>query len=314
MSDLVSVECPNCGAPLKVKEAGDEAREVRCPKCKEAFVVEAREDEPPTARKKRAPVQAEEDDSPRPRRRGAPPREEDEDDSTPLKNKRRGARAREEDEEEGRTGKRKKKQKAGRSQLVLLGIAAGVGVLVLCGIVLAVVLMPHGKKMTAPDSFATYDAPEGEFACLVPADWKLQEAGIKNTRSITVKKGSASIHIRQSLAGSLLGDIAGAGERDANVPDERLPVSRVHDLKKAGVAEEFSKYQEEAPTTVMTKSFGKARRSAFTCSGTFGGKKRGYRATVLANMISYDIICQCSEADWAVLEPAFAKVIASLGH
>jgi predicted Zn finger-like uncharacterized protein len=293
MSDLVAVECPNCSAQLKVKESGDTARKVRCPKCKETFVVEARGDEPPPPRKKRAPAPAEEDDSPRVKRRRAP--------------------AREEDEEEGRAGKGKKKQKAGRNQLVVLGIASGVGFLVLCGIVLAVVLMPRGKKLTAPESFANYDAPEGEFACQVPAGWNLQEAGIKNTRSITVKKGSASIHIRQSLAGSLLGDIAGARERDADPSDERLPVSRVHDLKKAGVAEEFGNYQEEPPTTVMTKGFGKARRSAFTSSGMLG-KKRGYRATVLANMISYDIICQCSEADWAVLEPAFAKVIASLGH
>jgi hypothetical protein len=296
-----------------VKESGETAREVRCPKCKEAFVVEAREDEPAPARKKRAPVQEEEDDSPRVKRRGAPAREEDEDDSPPVKNKRRGARARDDDEEEGRAGKRKKKQKAGRNQLVFLGIASGVGLLLLGGIVLLVVFFPRGKKMTTPESFAGYNAPEGEFACLVPADWKLQEAGIKNTRSITVKKGSASILVRQSLAGSLLGDIAGAAERDGNVPDERLPVSRVHELKKASVAGEFSNYQEEAPTTVVTKGFGKARRSAFTSSGTFG-KKRGYRATVLANMISYDVICQCSEADWDVLEPAFAKVIASLGH
>jgi predicted Zn finger-like uncharacterized protein len=292
MSDLVAVECPNCSAQLKVKEPPDTARKVRCPRCKEAFVVAAREDEPPPPRKKRAAVPAEEDDSPR--------------------GKRRGARARE-DDEEGRAGKRKKKQKAGQKQLVVLGIASGVGVLVLGLVVLAVVLMPRGKKMTAPESFVNYNAPEGEFGCLVPAGWNLQEAGIKNTRSITAKKGSARIHIRQSLAGSLLGDIAGARERDPNPPDERLAVSLVHDIKKAGVAEEFGNYQEEPPTTMMTKGFGKARRSAFTASGMLG-KKRGYRATVLANMISYDIICQCSEADWAVLEPAFAKVIESLGH
>jgi hypothetical protein len=278
MSDLISVECPNCSAPLKVKESPDTARKVHCPECKEAFVVEPRGDEPaPTARKKRAP-------------------------------------AREDDEERGRAGgQRKKKRKAGAQQLVILGVASGVGLLVLGGIVLAVVLMPRGKKMTAPESFVSYSAPEGEFGCLVPADWDLKAAGTQNTRSLTVKKGSASIHIRQSLAGSLLGDIAGAGGGDAKLPDEHLPVSRVHDLKKAGVAEEFRKYEEEPATTVMTKGFGKARRSAFTSSG-MAGKKRGYRATVLANMISYDIICQCPEADWAMLEPAFAKVIESLGH
>jgi hypothetical protein len=292
MSDLVSTECPNCGAKLKVRESAEEAR---CPKCKETFPVDDRgeDDEPPPPRKRRAS------------------RSEDADDSPPAGRRRR--RPAPDDEGEGRPGRKKKKEKAGQNQLVVLGIASGLGLLVLVGLLLLLVFMPRGKKMTAPESFANYNAPEGEFGCVVPADWNLQEAGIKNTRSITVKKGSASIHIQQSLAGSLLGDIAGAGERDPNPPDERLAVSRVHEIKKDAAAGEFSKYQEEPPTTVMTRGFGKARRSAFTASSMLG-KKRGYRATVLANMISYDVICQCSEADWAVLEPAFTKVIASLGH
>jgi hypothetical protein len=173
--------------------------------------------------------------------------------------------------------------------------------------------MPRAKKMTAPDSYAAYQAPEGEFSCLVPADWRLEEGGIKNTRSITVKKGGASIVVRQSLAGSLLGDIAGARNQGPDPPDDQLPVSRVHELKKEGAAEDVGgKYQEEPATTVMTKGFGKARRSAFTSTGSLSSK-RGYRATVLANMISYDVTCMCSPDDWAVLEPAFTKAIESLG-
>lgn len=289
MSDLISIECPNCSAKLKVRDSGDPDKKVRCPKCEESFAVGEQEEEPPVAaRKRRAPV--DEDDSPAPRKRRKSGRDDGEDD-------RRG----------------KKKKKAGLNQLVLLGIASGVALLVLVGIVLLVVFMPRGKKLTAPESYSTYQAPEGEFSCLVPADWRLEEGGIKNTRSITVKKGKASIHVRQSLAGSLVGDIAGAANMGADVPDDRLPVSRVHELKKDAIAEEVGgKYEEEPATTVMTKGFGKARRSAFTSTGALS-KTRGYRATVLANMISYDVICQGSPDDWVVLEPAFAKAIESLG-
>lgn len=303
MSDLVAVECPNCSARLKVEESGDTAKTVRCPKCKEKFVVGASENEPPPPKKKRSPAPAA---TPVP----APAEEAEENDSP--RGKKRRARAAEGDEKSGRTGKRKKRP-AGLNPLLILGIASGVGLLMVGAIVVALVLMFSGTKTTAPESFANYDAPEGEFACQVPADWELQEAGIKNTRSITVKKGGASIYIRQSLTGSLFGDIAESRQRDGNPPDELSPVSNVHELKKERMAEEFGYNKEEPPTMVMTKGFGKARQSAFTISGVFG-KKRGYRVTALANLISYDIICQCPEADWPVLEPTFTKVIASLGH
>jgi hypothetical protein len=298
MSDLVSVDCPNCGAKLKIRESTEESKRVRCPECHEAFVVEPPEDDPP----------------PRARRRREPEPEEEPAEESPPPRKKRSRSARDEDEDDGGHRGKKKRQKQGSGQLLLLGLAVVGAFLLLGGVVLLFVLMPRGKKMTAPESYTTYQAPEGEFSCEVPADWALQETGIKNSRSITVKKGKASIHVRQSLAGSLLGDIAGAGQRDADPPDDRLPVSRVHEIKKAGVADEVGgKYTEEPAVTVMTKGFGKARRSSFTSAGTFS-RARGYRATVLANMISYDVICQCAPEDWELLEPAFAKAIASLGH
>lgn len=181
-------------------------------------------------------------------------------------------------------------------------------------VVLVVLLMRRSPaKLTAPTAFETYNAPEGEFSVQYPADWNWQDGGIKNQRTFVAKKGSAKIEIRQSLAGSLMGDIAGAGS-DPNAPDDRQPVARVHEFKKAGWAEEIGgKYEEQPATTISTKGLGKARRSAFTSSSMFQ-KKRGYRATVLATMISYDVICMCSEEDWPMMEPAFTKVIQSLGQ
>lgn len=289
MSDLVSVECPNCGAKLKVRDSDEDTKRVRCPDCEEAFVVQLRDDDPPPkARKKRDPEPA--DDEPAPKKRRKP-----------------------RDDDEPRGKNKKKEQPQGFGQLIFLVFGVAAAFLVLGAVVLLFVVMPRNKKVTAPESYTTYEAPEGDFSCQVPGDWKLQEAGIKNTRSITVKKGNASIIVRQSLAGSLIGDIGGAMQRDNEPSDDRLPVSQVHEFKKAGVAEEIGgKYTEEAPVTILTKGFGKARRSEFTSAGTFS-RTRGYRATVLAHMISYEIVCQCSPDDWPALEPAFAKVIATLG-
>src|SRR5258708_11620353 len=41
MSESISVECPQCGAKLKLKNRSSVGKRVPCPKCKTPFVVEA---------------------------------------------------------------------------------------------------------------------------------------------------------------------------------------------------------------------------------------------------------------------------------
>jgi hypothetical protein len=211
--------------------------------------------------------------------------------------------------------KRKKKRRVGRRAVVLL--VAGAVLLILFlggGVALSFWLYPRltsgGPSAVAPESYRIYQAPEDAFQCDYPSGWAVRREGVKDHFTVTFSKGTASIRISQSLAGSALGDIAGAAD-PGNDPD-RSPVARVHAFKQAQLADEFSGY-DEGPAEAVTGRFGAARRSAFTASGLLGRKLRGYRATALGPLIQYDIVCQCPEADWEVLRPAFARAIESLG-
>jgi hypothetical protein len=213
---------------------------------------------------------------------------------------------------EKRKGKKKGQSVARRN--LLIGGAALVVLVLIGGLALSFWLYGRLRSdrpsVAVPTSFDTYDVPEG-FHCEYPADWKARHEGVKDHYDWTCKRGAASVHISQGMVGSLLGDIAGAlGGQDNN--PEHSPVARVHEVKRRVIADEFQNYQEEPAQTVNTH-FGQARRSAFTASGTFGRKIRGYRATALALQTQFDVVCQCPEADWENLQPAFARVIESLG-
>jgi hypothetical protein len=198
--------------------------------------------------------------------------------------------------------------------------------LIIGGIVLAVVVLGGGiglsfwiyqkvrtdrPSVAVPTAFTPNEAPDKSFRYEYPADWKIHTEGAKDHYETTITRGSASIKITQGIVGSLLGDIAGAGD-PGNDP-ERSPVARVHELKRAAATEGLSKYQEEKAQTVRTK-FGDARVSAFTATaGTFSQRVRGYRATVLGHMTQFDILCQCPTADWENLEPVFSRLIAGFG-
>ena len=90
------------------------------------------------------------------------------------------------------------------------------------------------------------------------------------------------------------------------------PVAQVHEMEKEEFAEEIGGCEEQAPLAVKT-GLGDARKSEFTTSGTFGGTIRGYRVTALSLDRRVRVVCQCSESDWENLQPAFDRVIESLG-
>jgi hypothetical protein len=210
--------------------------------------------------------------------------------------------------------KRRKREKEPKGSNALLFAAIGFGALVsliIVGVVIFfIVRMGATSKITAPDSFSFYESPEAVFHIEKPSGWKVSASGIKGSLGVEIEKSSAVIKVKESLRGSLVGDIAGSGTR-GDEPDERSPVAAVHALKQKEFAEEYSHYEEDKPTFVNTR-FGKVARSEF--KGVKGlGKVRGYRATALAGQTSFDISCQCSEAHWEMLRPAFERAIASLG-
>jgi hypothetical protein len=212
--------------------------------------------------------------------------------------------------------KRKKQEEAGMSKGLIIALAGGGAVLVLGLAVLIIVWAARsGAKPMVVSSYYNYSSAESEFGIEYPEGWIVKDGGIKDHRTASFDKGSASIHVSQSIFGSVVGDIAGSQTNpNVPVPDDLQPVARVHELKKKAFLEEMGNNCKEGKAeTVQTRGFGNARRSVFTTSAAFK-KTRGYRATVLATLVSYDIVCECSESDWPTLEPAFARIIQSIGH
>ncbi len=206
-----------------------------------------------------------------------------------------------------RRKKKKKKRTASPWPMVARWAGGGVIVLGIVGFVIWVVVQLVGggapaQPVTAWDRFTT---EENEFALDFPADWHPRGYGLRGNREVEIKGPNASITVKENITGSLVGDIANAATRGKPVPDERLPVAVVHEIRRP---KDSSSYQEEPAVTVMTK-FGKARRSAYK-----DGSKRGYRATVLMHQTALDIYCECRASDWDTLRPAFERVIQSLGR
>jgi hypothetical protein len=171
-----------------------------------------------------------------------------------------------------------------------------------------------GGGVEAPASFASYNAKDGSFACEYPDGWETAGGG-KGHQWAKFTSGSAEIKVQTNITGSLMGDIAQARNQSAGIDqaDEELaPVARVHQMEKEGFAEEIGGCEEQAPVVIKT-GLGDARRSEFTTSGAFGGTIRGYRATMLSLDKRVRVVCQCSESDWENLQPAFDRVIVSVG-
>jgi hypothetical protein len=223
---------------------------------------------------------------------------------------------RDDDELEERPRRRKKKSKSQTPAMKYLLVASVIGtaLVVVVVIVLAIVIVFRAgtAKTPTPQEYVGYDAPEDVFHVDFPKGWNIQHGGMKTIYWATAEKGSASIKVHESFIGSLLGDIANAGTPDLNVPDEELPVSKVHEMKRILMDDDYTNYREEPAVSVRTR-FGLARRSEFT--GREGLKKvRGYRVTTLAGQEQIRIVCTCSPSDWDNLEPAFNRVIESVGR
>jgi hypothetical protein len=223
------------------------------------------------------------------------------------------------DQEDDRPRRKKKKKRQSETNqkwipYLIIGAGAFCVLMLLIGVVIVgvVVARSPSNKLTTPTAYENYDCPEDVFHVDLPKDWKIEGGGKKNVYFVTAKRGSAEITVNENLVGSLIGDIAGAATPDMNASDDRLPVSRVHEFKRKVFEEEYGKYQEDEAVTIRN-GFGKTRRSGFT--GTLGGlrKMRGYRSTSLGAMTQITAVCRCSAGDWDIVEPAFARVIESLG-
>ena len=192
------------------------------------------------------------------------------------------------------------------SKSLLNVVACAGGLLLLAGC---------GGNVPAPTSYTNYNAKDGSFSCDCPEGWNCQGGG-KQTQWVKCKSGGATVEIKTSILGSMMGELAEARNNEFGpgpIDDSMTPVAKVHDSRKEAFAEDYKNYEEQPATTVKSNR-GDVRVSEFTASGPLGGKIHGYRATALGHDVSVHIACTCSESNWPTLQPAYDHVIASLGR
>lgn len=204
---------------------------------------------------------------------------------------------------------------SGQTKMLVAGIAAG-GLFLVGGLVLGVVLLLpklSGSKIEAPTQFEEFREKNFPFAIEnVPSGWEKEFGGGDSGRAAWARftKGRAKISIRESLKGSLVGGQPNMQDKGA---EELEPVAGVHMFQRRFIEEDYGSFDEGPPQKLITK-FGNIRRSVFTATGKgpFGAKLKGYRATLLSNITSYNVICECSETDFDVYKAAFEKAIDSI--
>ncbi|MBV9126136.1 MAG: hypothetical protein JO112_22530 [Planctomycetes bacterium] len=186
----VKISCPECSATLKLPDNVPAGKRIKCPKCGHGFPVPGQEEEAtdfepveeeeaaaaPVVKKaaKRSRAEEEEEDDARPARRRRARDEEDEEEDRPARKRRardededeeedrpaRKRRARDEDEEdeeeEDRPRRRGARRKSSGPGLGLwIGLAAGVGVVFLSLLALAVwFFWPSNNPNVTPENFA----------------------------------------------------------------------------------------------------------------------------------------------------------------
>lgn len=260
----------------------------------------------PERKPRRSEPQDFDDEDEAPVRRPRRPEPDDDDDDAPVRKPRR---ADPDDDEDDAPVKKKKKKKPQASakwpKIVGFGAIGVVGVLFAGFIIWTVISLAGGGPPAQPvTAFAKFSTDGQEWGFDYPRGWQTASYGLPGKREAEIKGGSATITVKENLAGSLVGDIARATDGGREVPDELSPVARVHELRKP---KDSKTYKEEEAVTVMTR-FGKARRSAYT-----DGSRKGYRATVLLNQTALDVFCDCRASDWDALRPAFERAIETLG-
>jgi hypothetical protein len=183
--------------------------------------------------------------------------------------------------------------------------------------VLAVALLAAtagcGGAVPAPTAYATWLDKGGKFVCDYPKGWEADGGGKPDSPNSWAKftAGAAEIKVDSDIAGSLLGDMAGAG-RGGFGQNEEPPVARIHPMGIRSMKENYAKYEEREPKPFQTKGLGEGRRSTFTAEQTLGGKVYGYRATLLGGDRRITVVCSCPATNWQTLKPAFEKVVNSL--
>ncbi len=164
-----------------------------------------------------------------------------------------------------------------------------------------------------PSEFLEVEFGEKEYLCEYPKSWKMTSGGGKEGVPPWIKfeKGGASVEIRDSLSGTPGGTLQRTLKMGTAIERGEAPVDVVHEHRKKFAADAMRNYQESAPQK-FDHLLGAALISEFTAKPMLSDAIHGYRATVLLEFHQFNILCQCTESEWQMLEPAFKHVISSL--
>jgi hypothetical protein len=198
----------------------------------------------------------------------------------------------------------------------------------------ALVLRPK-EVVAAPTGFAPYIASDRSFKCDAPQGWETISVDSHAVMGGALfKKGPAKIDITSDLAGSLMGDIAIASDRQAQGMEDMLkgmpnmpgmpeipaalrkpPVEKLHEAEGKSMKKTYPGYEEQPMQVLKVPAgMGDGRYSEFTVKGTLmSPSQHGYRVTILPTERRLTVLCICPERNWPALKPAFERVITSLG-
>lgn len=175
---------------------------------------------------------------------------------------------------------------------------------------------PVNPEADAALASVEFTPKDGAFRVKHPPGWEV-ETGSRpdNTYSwARFTQGSARIQVFADTAGSLMSGAPADGQIEEG--SEFAPVHRAHELYKKTVSEEYSDFNESAPTLFKGPSTGEGRIATFTAAGggLFGSKLQGYRVTYLTNDRRITVLCDAPGKQFAQLKPTFLAVSRSISR
>jgi hypothetical protein len=169
-----------------------------------------------------------------------------------------------------------------------------------------------GGPAVVPKTFSTYKDPNGFFSIQYPDQWSANTGSSSEAKKgwADYTSGSSRINVAVCPVAEFITAIAQTGINpivDLDFAPAKA-ASKVHWIEKPG---EDSGIKEQRALPVTTNA-GRGSQSEYTTTDP-GSPMHGYRATVVIGKNRVQIICECPEAEWKVLKPAFDQVIASVG-
>ncbi|MEZ6046802.1 MAG: hypothetical protein R3C11_14730 [Planctomycetaceae bacterium] len=166
--------------------------------------------------------------------------------------------------------------------------------------------MGGGGGFEMPTEFEIWRTQSSSFQFEYPKGW--ETGGTKMTAS--VKKGSISIKVRDSVQGSLKADIIAGPTAVDGEKNPKLPVDIMHEVMKEDVVKEFTNYSEFDMGRLESKPKN-SHYSQYSHSSFFGGERAGYRLTMLNAKYQLNILLECDADEFDQVKPLFEKIMST---